>query len=794
MTFDALKNVKAALLVSSAALVVGVPNPVFAQVSESADNVIGEIIITARKRAEPIQDTPIAITALDAAAIDQQGIKDAQGLTGLVPNIAVRPFNNTLVVAARGISNENSSNLGEASLGFHVNGVYLGRPRGAASLFYDIERVELLRGPQGTLYGRNSTAGALNIITARPEFDGVHGGADFSYGNYNAVTARGFLNVPISDVLSIRGSVFYTKHDGYAVNNRAVPVQPGPPAAVGAINAANANLPNIKNGDDDNQIAGRLSLMYKPSDAFSVLIVGNYHKTDQVGQVRSPINTPGYTLTGPAVLRAGPGMAPIIRTFNAGQLFLPQAQDAIDPRVYSLNTQPENNVEDWDITSEINYDLNDNISATMLTSYREDVNSAVYDNDGFLGISAARVRGDLKQFSNEFRLASGNKSSALDWLIGVYYFDEKQSDLAFINNLGGAPISLKTANTSISSKSIAAFGQIGYELTDALSFTLGARYSHDNKKRTNQSANVAPTTTIDTPFNPANTINNDSSWNSFDWKVGLDYKLNDDSLLYASVSTGYRAGGFNNASVDAYDPEEITAYEIGMKNDLLDRKLRLNLAGFYYDYTNLQITTPGVGANGVPGAFTQNAAGAKIWGLELEAVARPSRHFSVDVSAGYLQAEFKNFVSSDNICRLNGFFLSPASALPGCVTNTAGAILTRSYAGNKLPGAPNITLNVGANLTLFDNDAGSLTARGSVRLVGETFLSEYNRGPDRVASYAQSDLRLTYKNVNQRFSLEGYVQNLEDNDTASSVSVTASGFTVGYNPPRTFGFRVGYSF
>jgi iron complex outermembrane recepter protein len=794
----------------------------------NGDIYIPDIIVTAQKRAESLQNTPIAVSALDATALDQSGVKDVQGLTALVPNVTVRPFNNTLVVATRGISNENTTNLGDASLAFHVNGVYVGRPRAQAALFYDVERVELLRGPQGTLYGRNSTAGALNLISKKPQLDGFHAGADLSYGNYDATVARGYVNVAASDVFGIRGTLFYSKRDGFAINNRPVPVIPGPPAVVGAVNAANASItPTIKNGDDDDQIAGRLSLLYKPSDDFSISIVGGYHKTDSVGQVRSNLNTPGYGLVAPAIVGAGPGAVAL----PAGALFLPQAESSQDARVYSYNTQPEYFVRDWDITGEINYTFNDSIGLTSITGYREDKNSTVVDPGGTANLSVVRAVGNTQQFSQELRLVSTNKASAIDWLIGAYYFDESQSDLANINNLGGGPVNLNTGNSSISSKSYAVFGQAGYKLTDAVRLSIGGRFTNDKKSRVTDSVSgtaVSPATPFGAAFVPpagpgqppqiaSSSISNKESWSRFNWKAGLDYKINDNSLLYGSVSTGYRAGGFNNSVAVVYDPEKITAYELGLKNELLGRRLRINFAGFYYDYKDLQISSPGVDANGQPGVFTQNAASAEVYGFEVEAVARPANWLSVDFSFGYLSAKFKDFSSTDGICRLNGFQISAVSALPGCITRPqlgpggtpvlndpdgpgpapAQPVLVGvpvNYSGNRLSNAPDITLNVGANVTFFDNDSGSLVARGSIRLVGESFLSEYNRRPDRVKSYSETDLRLTYRSANQRFSIEGYVQNLENNDIPSSVSVTASGFGASYNPPRTYGVRVGYEF
>jgi iron complex outermembrane recepter protein len=803
--------VRLALLGGCSVGVVGGGSAALAQ--QASDTGIAEIIVTAQKRAESIQDTPLAISALDTAALEQSGVKNAEGLTAIIPNVAVRPFNNSIVVATRGISNENTSNLGDASLAFHVNGVYVGRPRSAAALFYDVERVELLRGPQGTLYGRNSTAGALNIITKRPETDKIGGGADISYGNYNALTARGFVNTPLSDSVAVRASVYYAKHDGYAISNRPVPVIPlipGPPpgvnpdldaanARIRATNAANLNIPNIKNGDDDGELSGRLSFLLKPSDRLTWVVTGQYQETDELGQVRSAINTPGYFAV------AGP---------LTGQLFLPQQQDPSNPRISSNNTQPFNKIKNWDITSELTYGLTEAVDLTMVTGYRNDRSNLRIDAGGASNLSVINTTGRADQISNELRLAStGN--SPLQWLIGGYYFDEDQADDVFINNVGGGPANVIGANVRISSASLAAFGQATYAVSENFKLIAGARYSRDKKKRFGYTV-VAPGLTVaPSPLPPGSSYTNDQSWSRFNWKVGFDYDFTENAKFYGTVSTGYRAGGFNNSSDVAYNPEDITAYELGLKTDLLDRKLRLNLAGFYYDYKDLQVTAPRE-LNGRIQAFTQNAASAKIWGLELEAIARPSRNLSVDLAFGYLNTKFGDFLSIDNICTAAGLTVPP-QFLPGCVTKqrfnangtpvlvpaspAPGAPLVPvfdlqnvNYKGNRLANAPELTVNLGVNWTLFDNGAGSLTARGAVRLVGESFLSEYNRGPDRVASYAQSEARLTYRSENKRFTLEAFVQNLENNAIPGSLTITASGYGVSYLPPRTYGARVGVQF
>jgi iron complex outermembrane recepter protein len=790
-------RVKQSLFVSVAAMAMAQAASA-QEASSPPDEGIEDIIVTAQKREEPIQETPIAITALDQSMLNQAGIVNAEGLTAIVPNVGVRPFNNSIVIAARGVSNENTSNLGDPSLAFHINGVYVARPRGAASLFYDVERVELLRGPQGTLYGRNSTAGALNIITRRPDFDRFAVGADFSYGNYDAMTARGYINVPIADNFALRGAILYTERDGYSINNRRPPTVTtgGPPNVIAAANAFNAafDFNSIESGDDDQEFAARLSLNYEPSDRLSWVLTAQYQETDEVGQIRTPIDTPGYFGTG------GP--------FTT-QFVLPQAQDPNNPRVISLNHQPYFRVQNWDITSEIRWEVNDGAELVMVSGYRRDDNDLSADTANYLNNATVRAFGYAEQWSNEVRLAStGN--APLQWLMGVYYSDEDQFDQALIRNIGPPPpgnvigfpaLNQISSNAELSSASYAAFGQLTYRATDALRLSGGLRWSRDNKRRFGFGVAAPGLTDVPNPLPPtALTYANNDTWTRINWRVGADYQFNDDVMAYVSASTGYRAGGFNNSNVLAFEPEDILAFEGGIKSDWLDRRLRLNLAGFYYRYEDLQVTAPR-DVNGNIQAFTQNAANARIWGFEVEGVVRPASFLTVDFALGYLNAQFTDFVAIDNICTAAGLVTPPVQFRPGCVTRpvtvngvTTFQLVPQNIAGNRLAGAPDLTVNVGATLTFFDNDAGSLTARGSIRLVGTSFMSEFNRSFDRVESHAQTDARLTYRAPGNRYHIEAYAQNIGNVTVPGSIAVTFAGATVAYLPPRTYGLRIGFDF
>jgi iron complex outermembrane recepter protein len=735
----------------------------------SDETMLREIIVTAQKRENSLQSVPMAITALDDVMLEQNNIDRADALTAFAPNVAVRSFNSALVVATRGISNENTSNLGDASLAFHVDGVFYARPRGVGAIFYDLERVELLRGPQGTLYGRNSTAGALNVITKKPT-DRFQAGADVAIGNYDERIVRGYVNVPIVEgKAALRATGYLARRDGYDVNNRL--------------------NPSFKNGNDGGNTAARIHLLLTPVENFSVLISGKYHDEERVGDARSPL-----TLGGP---------------YSTLGFLAVKQEDPNDPRVWSFSDQPIYNNIDQEISAEVNWDFLDAARLTLLSAFREDQTVRfLNDTDGRFGTSTVDVKGLSRQQSHELRLSStGN--DPFEWQAGLYYFREQQSDSADIFRPGGGPFRIFQEQLSIKATSKSAFGQISYKFDDRLKFFVGLRHTSDFKSRFAQStvsnipggpSNVGPprgTTPIENPG---------QTWSRTNWKVGVDYKLAENSLLFATVGTGYKAGGFNNSNPTPYDPEEITAYEIGIKNDLFDRTLRLNVNGFYYNYANLQVTAPQQ-VNGQIVALTANAAKARIYGFEVEGMWLPKSWLSFDYALGYLSAKFKNFTGLDNVCTTqistpipqrptttNGG-LCPATLIPGPPgAPPRFANVPQDFSGNTLANAPEWTLSIGANVTMMDNDSGKIMGRVRGRYVGNNYLSEYNRQPDLVEGYFQTDASLNYETANGRFSASMFVQNLENNDIVGSIAVTNVGFTASYLPPRTFGVRFGFKF
>jgi iron complex outermembrane recepter protein len=762
-------------IIAMAAFAVATAQPGFAQDNtspegtENEDGTLREIVVTAQKREDSVQSVPLAITAIDDVMLEQNNIDRADALTAFAPNVAVRSFNSALVVATRGISNENTSNLGDASLAFHVDGVFYARPRGTGAIFYDLERVELLRGPQGTLYGRNSTAGALNVITKKPT-DSFQFGADFALGNYDERVLRGYVNVPIVEgKAALRATGYFARRDGYDVNNN--------------LNAA------LDSGNDAGNTAARVHLLLTPTDNFSVLISGKYHDENRVGDARSPITlAPPYSTLGFLAVRQ---------------------EDPDDPRVWSFTDQPIYHNIDQEVSTEVNWDFTDTARLTLLSAFREDETVRFFnDTDGRFGTSTVDVQGLSRQQSHELRAASTG-DNPFEWLAGLYYFREQQSDSADIFRPGGGPFRIFQEQFSIKATSKSAFGQLSYKFDDRLRLFVGLRHTSDFKSRFARStvsnipggpSNVGPPRGVTPIENPG------QKWSRTNWKAGVDFQLSDTSMIFATVGTGYKAGGFNNSNPTPFNPEEIVAYEVGIKNDLFGRTLRLNINGFYYDYDNLQVTAPQQ-VNGQIVALTANAAKARIYGFEIEGMWLPAPWLSFDYALGYLNARFKNFTGLDNVCTTqistpipqrptttNGG-LCPATTIPGPPgAPPRFANVPQDFSGNTLANAPEWTLSIGANVTMMDNENGKVIGRVRGRYVGDSFLSEYNRAPDLVEGYFQTDASLNYESANGRYSVSAFVQNLENNDTIGSLAVTNVGFTASYLPPRTYGLRVGIKF
>lgn len=738
---------------------------------------IGEIVVTAQKRSESLQKVPLAVTAVTSAELERSGIKDLQGVVASVPNLNLGAQLGMAKIALRGIGLENISSGAEGSIAFHMDGVFLSRTITALASFYDVQQVEVLRGPQGTLYGRNATGGSININTRQPTFD-TNGYFKLTGGNYGAVTAEGAINGAIvPDTLAVRIAFQTRNRDGYG-----------------------KNLFTGNDIDDLNTRAIRGSLLFTPQDRLTINLTADYFREkDHAG---------GYHIDGAAGFSA-PGVPILPRAIALGGTFPTNIRDVDNEE------DPRNYAQFWGVRGKIAYDLTDDIQISSLTAYRKTKNSTYTDLDGTRDHLVTQIQIErAKQFSEELQISG--KSGRLTWLVGAFYFHEKDNGIqadpfnpgrTFGYDLVGYYASGYLGSGFIKTDALAAFGQASYEVVDNLRLTLGARYS--SEKKTDHDAFAFDMVTPYVPgvlSVPQFVLDRSKRFKSFTPKIGLDYQVTPDTLLYASWSKGFKAGTYSlGALIPPVDPEKVSAFEAGIKSSLLDRRLRLNLAGFHYDYKNLQI---GKVIGGTTATLAlENAATAKIYGLEAEFQARLTDNFEINGNGAWLHAKFKNFISADpsraygdgvTFVDLSGNYVPGVNASSPCVTAaTPTCFGAFNLKGNTLSQAPKFTAFLGAQYRI-PSSLGEFTVRGEMAWRDRVYFTPFNQKLLSQAANTKLNAFINWTSNDDHWTGSVFVKNLTNKTVVGNklVSWSGVGFPInGYlEDPRTYGVTVGYKF
>ncbi|PCI44964.1 MAG: hypothetical protein COB49_10575 [Alphaproteobacteria bacterium] len=680
-----------------------------------------EIIVTARKRSESLQSTPIAISAFNAQALEDRGAANINDITNIVPNMQYSAAASGTVGASsltiRGIGQSDFITTTEPGVGLYLDGVYLARVTGAALDLADIERVEVLRGPQGTLFGRNTIGGAVNVITKKPSGE-FNGNAQLTLGNNNRFNGRLSVDFPIiDDVLSGRVAFLSKNSDGYGFDSD--PVGGGGNLAV------------------ENDIAGRAQLLFTPKENVSFLL--SIDHTRRRGTVM-PHGRVFSTIPGDISLL--PKDDPNLVRLDA------PIQDDLDVTGYALTTD---------------IGLGD-VDLKLITAYRKQSGQSGQDFDGGSdNILNQFITSTQNQFSQEIQFTGTSLDDKLDWVVGLYYFKENgQFDSDIV--LTGIPITIFTKSDT---KSYAAYAQGTYHISDKFNITGGIRWTSETKG-----------VDVDTFFGPFQLVNDakNKKFTAFSPKVGLDYQASDDLLVYASVSRGFRSGGFNGrpfspTDLTPFDEEKTTAYEVGFKADMMEKTVRLNVAGFYTDYKDIQLTATTLNDQGQFIVLTANAGKAKIYGLEAELQAKPTEDIFLYGSVGY--------ADNGNVSPLKGFDFDTST-------------------GGNLPGASEWTLSLGGN---YDFEVGN----NMVGMVGVdySYRSRYDhQASNQTATVAEDgygllNARLTVGPDDEKWKLTFYGKNLTDEvyrvygqDSASSFGVAV----VWFGPTREFGATLSFSF
>jgi iron complex outermembrane receptor protein len=691
---------------------------------------IPDIIVTANRTASSAQDTPIALNAYTGDTLRDQGVSSVRDLALIDPSVNVSSTGGAGYVAIRGIASTDFTEIGDPSVPVARDGFFTNRSYSINSSMYDVERVEVLKGPQGTLNGRNSTGGLVSIITNRPEMrDGGYASVDV--GNFGTFIGEAGANLKIADGFAIRASTLFNHHDGYRKLD-------GP----------------ARYGDDEDFASGRIQALYR-SRGFSLWASYQHDSRD---------------VNGDAVVK-GPQGGP---------------KPDFDAESFANFAPTYTKLEGDRFRWEASYEGLAGLNLIYSGGYDKQTWRNETDQTG-PAYPANRQFRQVEQpgtWNHEFRISNG-KGKPLFFQAGYFRFTENNTSRAGLYNLDmtglfapGGPLAFLaqpdqygiTFDYAIKTTSQAVFGQAEYDLTDRLQLSVGGRYTWDEKRRTGQAVLFLPA--LASPFAPPLTIvtpdNGHVKEGKPTWHVGLNFRPAGKTLIYIKYDRGYKSGGFNtNGSADsvAYGAETIDAFEIGAKNSLLDNRLRLNLSAFYFNYKGYQATQATTILGGGSGIF--NVGNARIYGAEAEIVAMLSAHTRLNLNGSYISTRF-----GDNIFAADG----------------SGTSL--NIGGNRLPNAPEFSASAGIEHG-FEFTGGTVTARIDGRYSSDFYYSVFNQPDTKSDAYFLANASLKFSPAGQPWEIQAYIRNIFDEKVLAYAARNFVSTTNNYQlqPPRTFGIR-----
>lgn len=692
-----------------------------------------EVIVTAERRAESLQDTPMSVSAYSGELVNEGGIKSMEDIAIRTPNFKMTAFNIAEPqLYMRGIGNTNDSAGADPAVAVFIDDVYVGRASGATTDLYDLDRIEVLRGPQGTLYGRNAAGGAVNIFTKKPqqEFEARVG---LTVGNEGLVNLRGYINGPISDKVSGKVTINARERDGFAKN---------------------INTGQDLEDDDTKSVRGQL--LITPSDNVDVLLGFDYTDINLSGDNRY--------LTNLDVVGNGPGLG------FAGQL--QAANDLIDndPRKSNHDEIQSSEKEILGLSARVDVDLEWG-TLTSITAWRESesswhqsLNPQLSTRVGGLGLQEVDDGAvqDAEQFSQEIRISG--TSETIKWVGGVFYFTEEiDRDERFFTYwdpttfLAAFTIGDVSFLQEAQNDSFAAFGQLTWDMSDSLALTLGARYTKDEKEIDNEAiSHIPPSLGIlyGIPLiGPPYTVSADESWNETTVRATIDWKISDNHMLYFTYSEGFKSGAFvgqqrsPEIASTAIQPELATNLELGARTEWLDGRLRFNATFFDLEYDDLQVWFL------VNNELNAINAAAEVDGFESDFAIAFTENFNIVGSYATMDAEFSE----------------------------------GGNAGNDLPRAPESSWSLTANLAVpMASGALDLMLTASYTDDYHYEIDNDERGFEGDVTLLDLSVRYTPDEGNWELTLWG--KNLDDElYSVHHIDGSFGGATRIYGPPRTYG-------
>ncbi len=739
-----------------------------------------EVVVTAQKRSESSQDVGIAITALGEDEIVNADVNNIQDLMSMAPSLQIGESFGYAQVMIRGIGTDNPFAGSDPSVAMHFDGVVTSQASAQFGSLFDVDRIEVLRGPQGTLYGRNTTGGSVNVITKKPTAE-TEGYIRGTVGNYNLMKLEAAAGGALGDNLQARIATRVIDRGGYGKN------------------LYTDNAYGITEIDDAKQQSARLQLLWGADSDLRVLFKAEMHKEDDTNYVPK-FRAGSYSQE--LLDSVDPAVAAALVPQKQG---FPRAENSRD--IYSdVNLQ---NYKDQDsFTLDISYDLADGYTFNSVTNkqsfYRLPQQDFDMTQDDFY-IQSEML--DTEQFSQEFRL--NFETESMRGLVGAYYFKEDMasdtrldlrllpdsvannvpglSGCGFGDNNSGDMLSAARETNCIQfqgtafAKANAVFANVDIDLSEQLQLTLGARYSQEDRG--------GDTTYWTAPGAPVLTYQDEKSFSKFTPTVRLEYSMNDDVMFYGSYSQGFKSGIFLSGQRSAtLDPEIIDSYEFGMKGMFLDRTVQFNTAAFFYDYTDLQQgRSEPLGASGFQLVY-ENAASAEIKGIEADVKWLVNDQFTIDANATLMDPVFNDYISADPF--------DVVQQLPAFGIIAPDVDIKQQLAGNQLVQSPKVSYAIKGNYSFNMENGWNGMATAGLNYKGKVYFSPFNLDALSQDAVTTVNANIAFYSPDDKWHVNVWGKNLTDELIYQGTFIlnssrTNAGFMA---PPRTVGVTVGYNF
>lgn len=757
----------ASVLATAAATAIAA-TPAWAQ--ESSDEATSEIIVTAQKRAQALSDVSLSVSAVGSEALANNNTVTIESLQNLVPSISFGNDFNFAKLFIRGIGLSSSLPGVDPSVALHVDGAVVSLAQAQLGSMFDLERVEVLRGPQGTLYGRNATGGTVNLITAKPTdtLDGYF--RQTIGGDAFLLQTDAAIGGPITEGINGRLALQWIRRDGYGINE-------------------------FTGNDIDNarQFSARAHIDFKPSDSFSFLLTGEYHKEDDRSLAIKfrEVSFPGTAVASLTALgqRTNPDGSPVGFASNVRNL--------------NTNFDPINDREQWAVTGTATLDVNDAITVKSITSYRDFQAIFFHDFDmsTYRGVPLAQTppvgTGTSAnhwqpvfehQFSQDLQM--NVETDTIHAVAGLFYLDDHirvENHIGYDVLTNTDPYRVQFDGT-LDVKTWAAYANLTYDLSEQFSLKAGGRYSWEKRhyvSNTGIGSSVLNQLVLDTlQWNASKT------WDDFSPSLGFEFRPNDDVMLYGNWSRGFKSGtaeiGSRHTSAAQVtpfvNPEKVEAFEGGVKYSA--GTLQTNLAIFYHRLKNAQfqrtfpISSPPFFASQL-----ENAARSRAYGAELELNWRPSRAFTLGGSIAYLDSKFTRFFSKDP---LNAALFGPGGS----------SVPDQDLSGNRTRMSPKWSLNLNPEFHFDSFNESSVTMGVNFAYRSKQYHTEFNDDRMSQNGYAMVDANVKWRDSSDKLSVNLWVKNLTDKLVWAGSYAVATSRTIGGTlmPPRTYGVTVGYDF